>query len=241
MDPEEQSVGGTDNIDPNADAVGRDLAAVESEANGEQQEVVAPLSEDAIVDKLTKRWNDEIVPQLRPKPEAKQYTQEELDTHFNVYKPDVDLIKALRGVDLDEAQTTAVMEQLVKMRDGLQKQFATVMEYTLAAKLAEIDGKYAPVAAASAKQVVALVMNNIQAEIRNGARQGYRTPAEAAKAVAEETRSVLKEMGVSTGGNPAGNPQRRMAPLMKGSAPGSSGTRGNSAPSAVSQQLRELA
>lgn len=228
----------------------------ESGEGGQQQEPPAAgaLDPDAIADRIAQRWASQ-QPQP-PAQQAKTYTDEELDQMFSVFKPTPELLTKLRSDDEQVA-----ISALLEMRDGQLQQTMKVVEAMVGQALAKQAQQFAPALSLAQKQqaeqaekefysgpnadltkhkkVVDLVFGKMLA---SGAR--FPNKAAATKAVADETRALLKEMGVSTVA-PTGNgaPQqqsRQMQPLSRGGAGGSSSGR-SSAPSGISQTLRELA
>lgn len=242
--------------DVNLDATGRgDLAELDGgEGDGTEGADPTPpaLDPDAIAEKVAKRW-EAAQSQTRQAPVEKQYTPEELDTMFNVYKPTKELLTALRDGDEE-----AALAELSKMHAGQQKQFATLMNYTLEAKLAELRKEINPfVTSATAAQaeraekefyganqdltkygkVVKMVFAQM---VQSGKR--FPDAAAASKAVADEARAILKEMGVSTGKTtlPGQQTTTKMNSLARGGN-GGAGQGRQSAASGVAQALRELA
>lgn len=254
--------------DINADAAGRDLTDVfgEDEAqpgeealnqeqveNGEgDEQTQAGLDPDVIADKIAERWaKAQPQPERRAEPE-KTYTPEELDQMFNVWKPTPALVTALREGDVEAAIT-----EIIGMREGLQKQFATVMNMTLDARFKQMEAKYD----GFAKETEAIQSQRAEREfytehkdltkyaksvklvfgqmVASGRR--FADAKAASKAVADETRAYLKELGVSTPVQNNGGTvnKTRMQPLARGGT-GGGGSR-QSAPTGVSAALRELA
>src|SRR5215470_3541010 len=135
----------------------------------------------------------------------KQYTPEELDSLFNVYKPTPEVIQRLVAGGED------ALKAFVEIREGLAKQFGTLLQYQLELAKRELVGQMDPalrfVADQSAKAdrdqfftehpdlkeyelLTQTVFNALKAE-------GYQAPdkATAYKTLADRTRALLPTAG----------------------------------------------
>lgn len=226
----------------------------EGEGQGQGQQQQTQLTPDQIADKVAARWaaTQQQHQQQQRQPE-KQYTPEELDKLFNVWKPSPTLLKALR-----EGDEEAALKEIIGMRDGITKQQVTMFNMVLDARLKELDTKYAdygrevdairgqreekkfftthPDLSKYTKTVRMVFAQHLASGVR------YSTPEQASKAVADEARALLKEMGVSTvAPNGNGQPQRSKMQTLSRGGNGGSGRSGQSAPTGIAASLRELA
>lgn len=212
---------------------------------------------DEIADRMMARWAQQ-QPQAPAPPQKKEYTDDELDQMFSVFKPSPELLAELRSED-EQVAIGAVL----KIRDGLMAQQMKVTEALIAQALEAQQQQIAPAvqlakkaqseAAEKAfyepnkdlvphKKIVNMVFSQFLLPVAQGGRR-FASAAEATKAVADETRAILKELNVPivppTGTEPQ-QQNRQMQPLARGGAGGSSSGR-SAAPSGISAQLRELA
>ena len=178
----------------------------------------------------------------------KQYSPEELDRLFNVYQPTSEVIQRLLSGGED------ALKAFVEIREGLGKQFGTLLQYQLELAKRELVGqmdpalKYVADAAAKADRedffsqhedlrdhelLTQTVFNALKAE-------GYQAPdkATAFKTLADRTRALLPTAsGNGSGTTPSGGPRTtRTSPTDKRPAGLSSGSQagggGGSAPQA---------
>jgi hypothetical protein len=181
----------------------------------------------------------------QPAPAPKQWTPEELDKAFNVWKPTQELVDQIVGGG------EGALKALAAMRDGLSNQFQTLLQYSLEVAKKEMLGQVAPAMTFAQEQAAAkdreaffeehedlkpyekltqTVFNAMKAE---GTR--FATTADAFKALADRTRALLPTNGNGTGaGQPSGvrtttPTQKRPAGLSSGSQAGGGG---HSAPAA---------
>jgi hypothetical protein len=169
----------------------------------------APTAED-----IAKRVLDGMKPAGEP---TKQYTPEELDKMFNVYKPNVDLIKAIR-----EGDETAAVAAVHNMIEGVVKQVYTMIEYQNKILTADLEGKFTP-ALQSAQKLTAreaeekfynqhtdlkdykeAVQTVFKAMKTEGA--NFKDAAEASKAIADRTRKLLGLTAPAANGANDGQP-----------------------------------
>jgi len=237
---------GTDGLSADLGALGVDpqgdgLQPERSEQNTETETEATPTTEKAAT-KAT--FGEEDVSRIvggilanLPQPPApaqqqKEYTPEELDTLFNVFKPSAEMVEAIR--EGGEGALTA----MAQLRDGVVKQMNTIQEYRLQTMKEEILAAVQPgIAATQAaarekaenefysankdlephKDMVALVINDFKA--RNIT---FPDTKSAATKIVEVTRALLKSKGVTTTA-PNGSGQPQMASLA-GSGGGSPGS-----------------
>lgn len=173
-----------------------------------------------------------------PVPE-KQWTQEELDAAFNVWKPTQELVERIRAGGEDG------LKAMLEMREGLSKQFGTLLQYSIEVAKKEMLGQVGPALTYAQEQAAAkdreaffaenedlkpyealtqTVFNALKAE-------GYKakTQEEAFKTLADRTRALLPTNGNGAGaGQPSGArtttpTQKRPASLSSGSQAGGGG------------------
>ncbi len=204
----------------------------------------------------------EIVGALKPAAgaaPAKTYTPEQLDQMFNVWKPSPDLLKAVR-----EGDEAGALQALVGMRDGMLKQFHTLVDYQIKIALQDMESKFAPAlggfermeaerqensffeANADLKDSRDLVRTVFQAMRSSG--ETFKDATEASKAVADRARTLLGQRannGNGTGnGQPAdtnnqtNNPPKRPANLTGGSQ--ASGPRSGESATDVKTNLKDI-
>jgi len=185
--------------------------------------------------------------QTPPTTPQKEYTPEELDKLFNVYTPTPEVIQKLLAGG-DEA-----LQAFIAIREGLSKQFGTLLQYQLEVARRELTGQMDPalrfVADAAAKAdrddffsqhsdlkdhelLTQTVFNALKAE-------GYQaaTKEEAFKTLADRTRALLPTAGGNgSGATPSGGARTKTSPTTNRPASLSSGSQagggGGSAPQA---------
>jgi hypothetical protein len=179
---------------------------------------------------------------------AKQYTAEELDRLFNVYQPTPEVIQRLLAGGED------ALKAFVEIREGLGKQFGTLLQYQLELAKRELTGHMDPALKYVAEQSAAkdredffkehedlkdhelltqTVFNALKAE-------GYVAPdkATAYKTLADRTRALLPTAGGNGSGGGPSTPARTTTTNPTGKRPAglSSGSQagggGGSAPQA---------
>jgi hypothetical protein len=180
---------------------------------------------------------------------AKQYTAEELDRLFNVYQPTPEVIQRLLSGGED------ALKAFVEIREGLGKQFGTLLQYQLELAKRELTGHMDPALKFVAEQSAAkdredffvqnedlrdhelltqTVFNALKAE-------GYVAPdkATAYKTLADRTRALLPTAsGNGSGGGPSAPARttttspttKRPAGLSSGSQAGGGGGSAPQAP-----------
>ncbi len=184
--------------------------------------------------------------QPKPTTEQRQYTQDELDQMFNVWKPSEDLVTRVLGGGED------ALKALTELRDGLSKQFGTLLQYQIELVKRELGEQFSPAlsftqerAAAQDREdffsqhedlkaheeLVQTVFNALKAE-------GYsaKDKAEAYKTLADRSRKLLGGNGATAGAAQSNGaktttttqPGKRPASLSSGSQAG--GGSGGSAP-----------
>ncbi len=183
--------------------------------------------------------------QAQPAAPEKQWTPEELDRAFNVWKPNQEFVERIRAGGEDG------LKAMLEMRDGLSNQFQTLLQYSIEVAKKELLGQVSPAVSFAQEQAAAkdreaffeqhedlkpyekltqTVFNAMKAE-------GHRFPttAEAFTALADRTRALLPTNGNGAGaGQPSGvrtttPTQKRPAGLSSGSQAGGGG---HSAPTA---------
>jgi len=178
----------------------------------------------------------------------KQYTPEELDSMFNVWKPSPELLQQVL------AGGEEGLKALLAVRDGLSKQFGTLLQYQLELLRREMRGEMAPavsfVSEESARrdredffkqhedlreheELTQMVFNALKGE-------GYQAPdkATAYKVLADRTRALLPTAGNGSGSSPTGGARTnnqsqggsRPARLSSGSQAGGGGPSAPAAP-----------
>lgn len=178
----------------------------------------------------------------------KQYTPEELDSLFNVYQPTPEVIQRLVAGGED------ALKAFVEIREGLGKQFGTLLQYQLELARRELTSQMDPALKFVAEQAAAkdredffsqnedlkdhelltqTVFNALKAE-------GFVAPdkATAYKTLADRTRALLPTGGNGSGGGPSTparttttNPTgKRPAGLSSGSQAGGGGGSAPQAP-----------
>jgi hypothetical protein len=85
----------------------------------------------------------------QPPAAPRQYTAEELDRMFNVWKPDANMVQAVLNGGED------ALKAFVAMRDGLARQWGTLMQYQMEILRNEMVGRMAPVESFAAEQAAA--------------------------------------------------------------------------------------
>lgn len=189
-------------------------------------------------------------PQQQPQPQQRQYTQEEYDRHFNVYRPKGELIKAIR--EGDEAAALVAVNDMV---NGIVKHAVTMAHYSNLAQREEIEQRLSPalqyIQRAQVEQWKKEFLDQnkdlvgyepIMTQIADAAKARgvkFKTKEEAFKFVADETKKVIATIpGLQKGGaapaaaaQPGQQSQRqsRMPALSRGGQGGVGGTSGSSA------------
>lgn len=158
--------------------------------------------------------------------QEKQYTAEELDQMFDVWKPQMELVTAIR-----EGDEAAALKAMTDMRNGLLKQANKMTEYQMQILKRELLGQVQPAVAfandqAAAKdreeffkanedlrpneKLVTTVFNALRAE-------GVKAPTVAAayKLLADRTRALLP----NNNGNGSGDGQSSAASNTNGNRP----------------------
>lgn len=176
--------------------------------------------------------------QSQPEAPAKQWTQEELDKAFNVWQPTQELVNQI------VAGGEGALKALLVMREGLSKQFGTLLNYQLEIAKNELMGRVSPAIsfaseAAAARdresffsqnedlraheQLTQTVFNALKAE-------GYKaaTTEEAFKTLADRTRALIPQgngtgAGQSSGVRTTTPTTKRPAALSSGSQAGGGG------------------
>jgi hypothetical protein len=149
--------------------------------------------------------------------QTKQYTQEELDKYFKVWKPDVKFIERILGDDKEDA-----LKAVLDMRDGLAEQFETLQSMQRNLLKQELMKELAPAlkfakenAATKEKEVFyqehADLKDHdelVQIVYKAMLQEGFRAPniTEARKALAERVRKLVPAgTGGGTGGSGSGS------------------------------------
>jgi len=177
--------------------------------------------------------------QAQPAAPEKQWTQAELDAAFNVWQPDQALVDQIVGGG------EGALKALVAMREGLSKQFGTLLQYSIEVAKKEMLGQVAPAMTFAQEQAAAkdreaffaenedlkpfealtqTVFNALKAE-------GYKaaTPEEAFKTLADRTRVLIPTNSNGAGATQSGGvrtttpTQKRPASLSSGSQAGGGG------------------
>lgn len=183
--------------------------------------------------------------QAQPEPAQRQWTKEELDKAFNVYNPSQEQIDAL------VAGGEPALKVMMAFRDGMQKQFGTLLQYSIEVAKQELLDQMHPAMTFAQEQAAAQDRENFFSEnedlrqfekltqtVFNALKaEGYQanTKEEAFKTLADRTRALIPQ-GNGAGAAPSGgarttNPtQRRPAQLSSGSQAGGGGPSASPAP-----------
>ena len=174
----------------------------------------------------------------QPPAAPRQYTADELDRMFNVWKPDATMVQAILNGGED------ALKAFTAMRDGLARQWGTLMQYQMEILKNELVGRMAPIESFAAEraaeqdreaffkqnedlrpfeQLAQTVFYALKAE-------GFQAKdvKEAYQVLADRTRALLGN-GAGAGAAPSGGaPQRttsgkRPAALTSGSQAGGGG------------------
>lgn len=184
---------------------------------------------------------------VRQPPPQREYTREELNQMFNVWQPTTELVQRINAGGED------AVKAMFELRDGLSKQFGTLLKYQMDIIRSELSERMSPALSLVAEQTAAkdraeffsqhedlqpheslvqTVFNALKAE-------GYQaaTKAEAYKTLADRTRALLPTTGGNGSGarQPAGTrttttPTKRPASLSSGSQAGGGGPSAPAAP-----------
>src|SRR5215831_4266600 len=204
----------------------------------------AGLSAEDIRESVRAGVRDAATPTAQPQ---RQYTQAELEQMFNVWKPSDELVGRILAGGED------AVKAMVEMRDGLSKQFGTLLQYSLELAKNEIADQMSPALAFASESAAArdrdefftehpdlkpyerltqTVFNSLKAE-------GYQadTKAEAYKTLADRTRELLPTGANGAGTAPSGGARttttqtgKRPAQLSSGSQAGGGGPSAPAAP-----------
>jgi hypothetical protein len=164
---------------------------------------------------------------------------------FNVWKPDANMVQAVLNGGED------ALKAFVAMRDGLARQWGTLMQYQMEILKNELLGRMAPVESFAAEQAAAQDREQFfkqnedlrpyeqlaQTVFYALKAEGYqaRDTAEAYKTLADRTRALINN-GAGTGAAPSGGAQQRTtsgkrpAQLSAGSQAGGGGPSAPAAP-----------
>jgi hypothetical protein len=174
-----------------------------------------------------------------PPPPPRDYTPEELNKMFNVWEPSEELVERVRSGGPD------ALKAMVEMRDGLSKQFGTLLQYQMELVKNELMERRTPALTFAQEQAAAKDREDFfsqNEDLRAHEQltqtvfdalkaQGYRAPDKAAayKTLADRTRALLGANG--TGATPTGGATtrtttqtgKRPAQLSSGSQAGGGG------------------
>jgi hypothetical protein len=187
------------------------------------------------------------VADAQPQAPPKQYTPQELNKLFNVWEPSPDLVERVRQGGEDG------LRAMVEMRDGMAKQFGTLLQYQTEILKNELMERMSPALSFAQEQAAAKDRDDFfsqnedlreheqltQTVFDSLKAQNYRAKdkAEAYKTLADRTRALLGGNRNGAAGAPTGTGQRtnptqtkRPAQLSSGSQAGGGGPSAPAAP-----------
>jgi hypothetical protein len=175
------------------------------------------------------RITAEAVKAVQPPAPPKQYSQDELDTMFKVWKPDASVVEQLLAGGED------ALGAVTAMRDGMLQQFNTLMQYQMQIMREELMKEISPMSAYAQEQQAErakskfyekhqdlkdydAVVDMVFGQLKN---EGYKAKSldEAFDTLAGRVRTVLKlDANAGGGASPAvtQNSGQRPAPLGDG-------------------------
>jgi hypothetical protein len=217
------------------------------EGKSEQQRQDKPEIKTLTADEIDQRIKDA----TKPPEKQKEYTPEELDKIFKVWKPSDDFLTQIRSED-----PAVAVKAITDMRDGLLEQFSTIQLHERALLLEQIRKEFSPVQSFAKEQAAKKEKDEFfksnedlkgQEELVNVVykamvQEGYKATdiAQARKDLAERVRKLVPNLSGTQQGNGSNNNNNstsKPASLSSGSQAGGGSGGGKSAPANVFEEI----